>query len=86
LLPAGFQTSSALAAVSGRLVMMMLVPGIEGCVRLPPELVVPFRARLAQLPQSCPSLSVLCVSRPISASPVTRKLSLIRHSAWPETK
>jgi hypothetical protein len=49
-----WNTSSALAAVSGVFRAMMVEPTTEGVVRLPLALVVPFRPRLAQLPQSWP--------------------------------
>ena len=52
----GFQTSNAFAAVSGNCVVMVPVPGMDGSVKLPPPLVVPFKAKLAQLPHNKPEL------------------------------
>ena len=51
LLPIGFQTSSALLAVSGSWVAIRVVPTIEGVVVEPPVCVVPFSANSAQLLQ-----------------------------------
>src|SRR5436190_2092400 len=57
--PTGFQTSMALAAVSGKPVTATLVPATEGVVGLPVVFVVPLRARLAQLVHRAPSTSRL---------------------------
>src|SRR5260221_5212083 len=51
LLPMGFHTSSALAAVSGSCVAMSVVPTMEGVTVEPPVWVVPFKASRAQLLQ-----------------------------------
>src|SRR5437868_4955227 len=57
----------AFAAVSGKVVTVVVVPAIDGVSGLPLELVVPLSPRLAQLGQSTPTVSYVLWFCPIVA-------------------
>ena len=60
--PAGSHTSSAFAVVNGSWVMTLVVPGIDGVVKLPLLDVVPLSARLAQHAKLTTALSGAAIS------------------------
>src|SRR6185312_6572389 len=78
--PVGLHTFNALPVVRGRLVTVVVVPGIDGRVGFPPALVVPLIARSKQLAQISPTMASELLDCPTVAPSVDSQLSLMFHT------